>query len=196
MASNFQSHGYGPRDVFVIHGRNRMHLREFCIFLRALDLRPLPLEQVANLTGLGSPHIDLVLRRAMRAQAVVGLLTPDEEVRLSPELAETPSESQPRYQPRPNVLLELGIALGNVPRKTLIVVSGKVSLPSDILGRLYIRLDNSPESRLNLAHRLRAVGCSVNTEGVDWLSVGDITPPQVISHGPMSERLVRRPSYN
>ena len=185
-----------PRAVFIIHGRNKGHLREFCIFLRALDLRPLSLEQVANLTGLGSPHIELVLRRAMRAQAVIALLTPDEEVRLSPELAEAYFESRPRYQPRPNVLVELGMALDHIPEKTLIVVAGAVSLPTDILGRLYIRLDNSHDSRLRLANRLRAVGCSVNTEGVDWLSVGDITPPQVISHGPMSERLVRRPSYN
>lgn len=184
-----------PRDVFIIHGRNERHLKEFCIFLRALDLRPFSLEQVANLTGLGSPHIDLVLRGAMRAQAVVGLLTPDEEVRLSPELAETPSEGQPRYQPRPNVLLELGMALIDVPKKTLVVVAGEVSLPSDILGRLYIHLDNRPESRLNLANRLSAVGCSVNTEGVDWLDVGDLTPPQVVIHGPMPGRQARRPSY-
>lgn len=185
-----------PRAVFVIHGRNRRHLRQFCIFLRALDLRPLSLEQVANLTSRGSPHIDLALRMAMGAQAVIALLTPDEEVRLSPELVETPSEGLPRYQSRANVLLELGMALDNVPRKTLIVVAGEVDLPSDILGRLYICLNNSHESRLKLVQRLRAVGCSVNPEGEDWLNVGDLTPPQVIAHGPMSERLIRRPLYN
>lgn len=185
-----------PRVVFIIHGRDGRYLREFCIFLRALDLRPLTLDQVANLTSHGSPYINLVLEIAMDAQAVIALLTPDEEVRLSPELVEIPSEGLPRHQSRANVLIELGMALATDQDKTLLVVTGEALIASDILGRLYIRLDNSHESRLNLAHRLRAVGCSVNLEGEDWLNVGDLTPPQVISHGPMSERLVRRLSYN
>lgn len=184
---------FDPKAVFIIHGRNMGFLAQFCIYLRALGLRPLPLEQVANYTGLGSPHIDLVLGNAMKTQAIVGLLTPDEKVCLSPELAETPSEGQPRYQPRPNVLLELGMALASVPDKTLVVVAGEVSLPSDILGRLYVRLDNSPESRSKLCKRLSAVGCSVNPEGEDWLRAGDLTPPQMIFRM-MPERPSRLPS--
>jgi predicted nucleotide-binding protein len=86
-------------------------------FLRALDVRPLEWEQLVSGTGSASPYVGDVVRRAFDVcQAVVVLMTPDDEARLRPELRD---EGEPEEaltgQPRPNVLLEAGMALAPAP---------------------------------------------------------------------------------
>jgi hypothetical protein len=50
---------------------------------------------------------------------------------------------------------------------------------SDLFGRHVVRINESSESRQDLADRLRAEGCSVNLRGRDWHHAGDfkISPP-------------------
>ena len=178
MASNFRNQGYGPNDVFVVHGRNHQILREFRLFLYVLGLRPLGLEQAVALSCEGAPYIEAVLEVAMeKVRAVVVLLTPDEEVRLLSALAKDRFETLPRFQPRPNVFAEMAMALRSVPQKTVLVKMGEVNLPSDYAGRHYISLDNSPESRWKFIRRLEAVGCPIDLPCDDWFYAGNLTPP-------------------
>jgi hypothetical protein len=76
-------------------------------------------------------------------------------------------------QPRPNVLVEAGMALGLHNDRTVIVEMGRLRPISDLFGRHVVRLDNTPQQRKALAQRLQTAGCKVNLAGNDWLTVGD-----------------------
>ena len=70
-------------------------------------------------TGEASPYIGQVLEKGFSiVQAVVVLMTPNDEARLREPYwgrNEPPEETQLTPQPRPNVLLEAGMALGLFP---------------------------------------------------------------------------------
>jgi hypothetical protein len=165
-----------PRKVFVVHGRDDRLRRDFFGFLRALGLQPIEWSEALQLTGKGAPFIADVLDAAFtNAQAVVVLLTPDDEVRLLPELAspdDPPDETEYRLQARPNVLFEAGMALARHDRRTILIQVGTVKSFSDVAGRYIIRLTDDPSKRHDVAEHLRMAGCEVTTSGRDWLSMG------------------------
>jgi predicted nucleotide-binding protein len=131
------------------------------------------------MTGKGSPYIGEVLDAAFRtAQAVVVLLTPDDEVRLKAELlsaGDPDVERQLTLQARPNVLFEAGMAFGRDAGRTVIVEIGVVKPFSDIGGRHTVRLSNDALKRKDLAQRLTTAGCAVTMDGEDWLAEGDFS---------------------
>src|SRR5919112_4861355 len=99
-----------PRAVFVVHGRNLAARKAVFDFLRVIDLRPLEWDEVARQTRSGSPFVFEILERGFEiAQAIVILLTPDEEVTLRAALRTEPNDAKARFQPRPNVLFEAGM---------------------------------------------------------------------------------------
>lgn len=166
-----------PSTIFVVHGRNKKAREAMFSFLRALQLRPLEWEHVVRLTGKGAPYVGEVLEAGFNAaRAVIVLFTGDDSAHLRPEVlaAGEPSEA-PTPQPRPNVILEAGMALGMAPDRTIIVEISKSELRgiSDLVGRHVIRMNNSSERRNVLATRLISVGCKVDQAGGDWFSAGD-----------------------
>lgn len=168
-----------PRAVFVVHGRNERLRAGLFEFLRAIDLRPAEWSELVRDFGSGVPYIGELLDHAFEtAQAVVVLMTPDELVELSPELADGASDKG--YQARPNVLFEAGMALGRSPNNTVIVEIGTVRPFSDIAGRHVVRLnDGGPRAvaaRQDLAERLGIIGCPVQLSGRDWHTAGDLRP--------------------
>lgn len=94
-----------PRRVMVVHGRNLAARNAVFAFLSALGLLPVDWEEAVALTGKGSPHNLEAVRAAMAAaQAVVVLLTAEDEARLLPGLAsdhDGPEEREPRGRPAP-----------------------------------------------------------------------------------------------
>jgi hypothetical protein len=162
-----------PRKVFVVYGRDGEAKATLFNFLRALGLHPLEWEQVVALTGTGTPYIGDVLVRGFReAQAAVVLFTPDDEARLHEDLRapdESPFETVLTCQPRPNVLIEAGMALAFQPDRTIIVQVGNVRPATDLSGRHVIRLGTAG-SLLGLATRLSTAGCPV-----------DLTSPEIIN---------------
>ncbi|WP_324195787.1 nucleotide-binding protein [Nocardia abscessus] len=167
--------------VFVIHGRNEKARREVFTFLRAVGLRPIEWASAVAMTGEPSPYIGDVLTEAFKvAQAIVVLQTPDDVVYLDTELCgDDEDEARPQWQPRPNVLFEAGMAMAVSPKRTVIVEFGPVKPFSDISGRHRLRLDDTLAKRQELVNRLRTAGCAVETEGTDWHTAGDLTPPVV-----------------
>lgn len=106
------------------------------------------------------------------------LLSPDDEVRLSPDLwkdKEDENEKEIRLQARPNVLFEAGMTFGKDHERTLLVEVGQVKAFSDVAGRHVVRLSNSPDKRNEIAERLRTAGCDVSTSGNDWLTTGNFS---------------------
>lgn len=165
------------KKVFVVHGRDSRLRDDFFSFLRSLDLQPIEWSEALKLTGKATPYIGEVLDSAFQnAQAVIVLLSPDDEVRLSPKLwkdKEDEDEKNIRLQARPNVLFEAGMAFGTHSDRTLLIEVGRVKPFSDVAGRHVVRLSDSRETRNEIAERLRTAGCDVSTSGSAWLNTGD-----------------------
>ena len=162
--------------VFVVHGRD-LHARDaFFAFLRAIGLKPLEWSQAVQRTNRPTPYIGEILDVAFAtAQAVVVLLTPDDEARLHPDLVKNEDEDYEKTltpQARPNVLFEAGMAMGRAPERTVFVELCSLRPFSDIAGRHTIRLDGSTQRRQELAERLRIAGCMVDLSGTWWHTAG------------------------
>ncbi|MFE5723792.1 CATRA conflict system CASPASE/TPR repeat-associated protein [Streptomyces erythrochromogenes] len=164
------------RNVFVVYGRDEPVRCAVFDFLRALGLNPLEWEELVALTGKATPTLGEAVARALPlAGAVVVLLTPDDVVGLHPDLhepRESRAEKGPSLQARPNVLLELGMALAVHPARTLILQFGDMRPVTDLGGLNYIRVTDSPGFRSKVANRLALLGCPVKA-GQDWLAAGD-----------------------
>lgn len=165
------------RNVFVVHGRNIQARNSLFRFLRSIGLRPLEWSQAIKATGKASPFIGEILDVAFsKAQAVIVLMSPDDEARLRESLrgaSEPAYETEMTGQARPNVLFEAGMAMGRNPDRTVIVELGTLRPFSDIAGRHTVRLSNASVARQELAERLRTAGCPVDLSGRDWHTEGD-----------------------
>jgi Predicted nucleotide-binding protein containing TIR-like domain len=165
------------RKVFVIHGRNDAARRAMFDFLRSIGLQPLEWSQLIRETRKASPYVGEVLDKGFEvAQAAIALMTPDDMARLRMSLQgsnEPSHETELTGQPRQNVLLETGMALGQYSDRTVIVEFGHLRAMSDTLGRHVIRINNSVGKRQDLAQRLETAGCTVDLTGRDWHTVGD-----------------------
>ncbi len=165
------------KKVFVVHGRDSRLRDDFFSFLRSLDLQPIEWSEALKLTGKATPYIGEALESAFKnAQAVIVLLSPDDEVRLSPDLWKTKEDENEKYirlQARPNVLFEAGMAFGTHPDRTILIEVGQIKTFCDIAGRHVVRLSNSAEKRNEIAERLRTAGCDVSISGSDWLNAGN-----------------------
>ncbi|WP_291321413.1 nucleotide-binding protein, partial [Desulfonatronospira sp.] len=174
-----------PKKVFVVHGRDSSLRDHFFSFLRALGLQPIEWAEALKLTGKASPYIGEAIESAFKsAQAVVVLLSPDDEVRLSPELwknKENQNEKETSLQARPNVLFEAGMAFGVNPYRTILIEVGEIKPFSDVAGRHVVRLSNSANARNDIAERLKTSGCEVSTSGSDWLSIGNFEMKRELS---------------
>ena len=161
-----------PKKIMVIYGRNREAKDALFTFLHALHLEPLEWGQLIAATGSGSPYIGGALEAGFAStQAAVVLLTPDDEVRLRRNLYspnEPLVERQGSYQPRPNVLIEAGMALGIYDNRTIFVQIGEIRPISDIAGRHVINFTGDINSRNELAEKLRTVGCEVFADPSAW----------------------------
>jgi predicted nucleotide-binding protein len=156
------------RRVMVVHGRNLKARDAMFRFLRSVDLAPIPWHDAVLATRMGSPYNLTAVRAAMDvAQAVVVILTSEEQAGLLPELAspDDASEVQIRAQPRQNVILEAGMAMGVDQQHTILVELGTVREASDFAGLSRVRLDNTPAKRNEFLKRLDGIGCEVVDTG-------------------------------
>jgi predicted nucleotide-binding protein len=165
------------RNVFVVYGRDDEARRAVFDFLRSLGLRPLEWEEIVETTGKTAPFLGDAVRAGLAmATAAVVLLTPEDVVHLHPDLhqpGDGPTESSDTLQARPNVMLELGMAMAAKPDATLILIAGDHRTVTDLGGMSYVTLGNDPECRTRIANRLRVAGCAVSPTGTDWLKAGD-----------------------
>jgi predicted nucleotide-binding protein len=170
------------RRVWVVHGRDQRLRTGLFEFLRSIGLEPIEFGQARLLTKKPMPYVGEILEVAFQhAQAVVVLLTPDDQARLRQDLvkdSDAPFEKELNGQARPNVLFEAGMALVSHREQTVLVQFGKMRPFSDVAGRHLIEMDNSTPKRQELAQRLSNAGCSVNTSGTDWHTTGDLVPPK------------------
>jgi predicted nucleotide-binding protein len=159
--------------VMVVYGRDEETRLSMFNFLRTLHLFPIEWNDAVTRTGKSSPYIGEILKAAFSmAQAFLVLMTPDEQAVLRPELCKAPHDGDVAFQPRPNVILEAGMALATDEARTILVSTGSLRGISDLDGRHVIRLDNSPDRRNDLIQRLKIAGCDPKSDGTDWIRVG------------------------
>jgi predicted nucleotide-binding protein len=164
-------------SVFVVHGRDARARQELSVFLRSLHVDVIEWNKALALTGKGSPYIGEVIDAGFdHAQAIVVLLTPDDEAKLRDVLIRS---SDPKFegkltgQPRQNVLFEAGMAFGKYKDTTILVQVGKVRAMSDVSGLHVVHLTGSPASRKQLIGKLKTTEVKVDDSGEDWLTAGD-----------------------
>jgi len=168
------------KRVAVVYGRDSRLKGAMFTFLRALELRPIEWGQAIAATGKATPYNKEAVAELFKdAQAVVVLMTGDDEAQLREQFRlpdDGPDESRLTPQPRPNVLIELGMAFGIMEARTVIVQVGTLRSMSDLDGLNVVRLSHAASSRKNLVERLKAAECDLNDSGTDWLTAGDFTP--------------------
>lgn len=166
-----------PTKVFVVHGRNTILLEELFSYLTSIGLNPIEWNQAIAGTKKGTPNIGEILDAAFNeAQAVIVLLTGDDEAKLRDEFLKTddpPYERNLTPQSRPNVLFESGMAMGRYPSRTVLVQIGGHRPFSDIAGKHITHLDNTAEKRHELATKLSNAGCKVDISGTRWFKAGN-----------------------
>jgi len=74
-------------------------------------------------------------------------------------------------QPRPNVLVELGMALISCPDRTIVVEVGQLRPVADLGGLNTIHLNGEETALGKLVQRLRLAGCQVDDAGADWRGI-------------------------
>jgi predicted nucleotide-binding protein len=111
-----------------VHGRNLAAKRAMFAFLHSLGLLPVEWEQAVRDSGQGSPYIGETLDAGFAvAQAIVVILTGDDEARLLPAFRnqhDPPHEKELTPQPRLNVVFEAGMAFSRHADRTIMVQIG------------------------------------------------------------------------
>lgn len=153
------------RSVFVVHGRDLAVQDCFFDFLRSQNLWPMDWEDVVRRTDMAMPYLlDAVIAAIRQAKAVVVLLTPDDVVMLHRTLQrrdDSRAEKVWMSQARPNVLVELGIALAVCRDRVIMIEFGQMRPVSDLQGLNTIHFDGSFGSLQKVVRRLRDRGCDV-----------------------------------
>jgi predicted nucleotide-binding protein len=160
-----------PQRVMVVHGRNIRVRNAMFQFLRSLGLQPIEWVEAVAATGQGAPYNFDAVRAAMDvAQAVVVILTAEDRAGLLPGLAGDDADDDEllRGQPRQNVVIEAGLAMGVDRARTLLVEVGRIRRASDFDGLHAVRIDNGAATRADLRQRLMTAGCAVNQTANDW----------------------------
>ncbi len=156
------------RKVWIVHGRNEQLRDRIFNFIRSIGLEPIEFGEAIALTRKAAPYIGEVLDAAFdNAQAVVVLLTGDDEARLRSEYLRSNDPDYERnlaYQPRPNVIFEAGMALAKERERTILVQSGFIRPISDMQGIHVVRLDDTLSSLSELARRLENADCDVDVK--------------------------------
>jgi predicted nucleotide-binding protein len=147
----------GP--IFIVHGRDDgrkyelLRLLEKTVHNRAIVLHEQP--------NSGATILEKFLRHAEAASFAVVLLTADDEGRLRG------SDDQLKPRGRQNVILELGIFVGQLGRARVAVLKdADVEVPSDLNGLVYIALDPAGAWRHDLLKELQAAGIDVDFEQI------------------------------
>lgn len=141
--------------VFVVHGHDRSFLTELENLLRRIGAEPWFFDRLPK---EGSQTVIEVLERFIpQADAVIVLLTPDDEGRK----IGTNVKLEPRA--RQNVLIEAGYAVISKRGRSLLVALSGVSIPSDFAGILRVQGPSwTPEKAVEVAKRLKEMGLAVD----------------------------------
>lgn len=128
--------GKNEGTVFLIHGRDLQARNEVCSFLEALGLKPITFSDERECARSAPTVLDVVQQGMERCQLVLALFTPDEWCLLRGDMREEGKDERDyrRWQARPNVMFEAGLAYSKDPERVVFLELGDVQLFSDVTG--------------------------------------------------------------
>lgn len=139
--------------AFIVHGHDDAAREATARFLERLGVEAIILHEQVN---EGRTIVEKLEHHSEVDFAVV-LLTPD-------DVGATAAKGDAlRSRARQNVILEMGYFAGKLGRRHVCaVIRGDVELPSDMLGVVYVPLDDGGAWKLMLAKELKAAGFAVD----------------------------------
>lgn len=150
-----------PRKVFVVYGHDKAARNELEAMLLRWGLEPLILDR---LPSEGQTIIEK-LEKYTTTEAIsfgVVLATPDDEG------YPVGNPEQKKYRARQNVILELGLLLGQLGRSRVAVLikqQDSMEKPSDIHGVIYLSFkDSVSEVAVSLAREMATQGISISVD--------------------------------
>ncbi len=122
------------KKIFIIHGHDDVLKLEIARFVEKLGFESVILHEVAN---MGRHIFEKFEEEATNALFAIALLSPDDET------------NQGTKRARQNVIFEMGYFLGKLGRgKIILIKKGKIEIPSDLHGVIYINYDGQWQSEL------------------------------------------------
>jgi hypothetical protein len=162
--------------VFVIHGRDIEARDELVKLLDALGLQHHSFERVAARLGAAPFVADIVIRGIRDAAVVIALFTPEEHATFyDPVTAEYrgTAAGEARWQARPNVIFEAGVALGVARKRTILATLGSdVQLFSDVSGVHFVSLAGADGKQMLRDRIEQVLGAPLEVDG-NWESAAD-----------------------
>lgn len=137
------------KRVFVSHGNETKALAKLERFLRGLGITPII---VKHEPSLGKSLDDLVENQMETCAAVIILATRDDKIK--------DGKGKEYFQPRPNVIHEIGLAQEKVQHKIVYLKEKGCDFPSNIAPRVWesFTQDNMEEAFLKVVKELKAFG--------------------------------------
>jgi predicted nucleotide-binding protein len=162
--------------VFIIHGRDLRPVSALATFLEGIGVEHLTFDEAERILvseGRQTYIYEIVRRGIEDADAVIGLLTPDETALLYDPASGKPSATDPhayRWQARANVFFELGVAFALKPARTIMATLhsdvSALSGSTDLAGFRVVEMEK-PGVQNRLANLLVGMGLNVNTVGAN-----------------------------
>jgi predicted nucleotide-binding protein len=157
------------RKVYVVYGQNKAEKDAIDTILQKFGLESLIKEDVVGLTE-GSSFIGRILDTAFsKAQAVIVLLTGEEEVRLRKRFQHVDDEDFEKefyLQPTQDQMFEAGYAFGKSPDRTILIQIGNVRPFSDIMSRYVLNHAQTIKNDGLLRKCLQRAGCMVKDSNI------------------------------
>ncbi len=144
------------RNVFIVHGRDDGMREAVARFIGSIGFTPVILHEQAN---QGRTVIEKLESEGGGAGFAIVLLSPEDEGCLKGE--------RPTARARQNVLLELGYFIGTLGRRRVCALQrGELDVPSDFVGVVYERFDETGGWKQVIGRELQAAGYEI-----DWNSI-------------------------
>ncbi|WP_243323602.1 nucleotide-binding protein [Geothrix sp. SG200] len=145
--------------IFIVHGHDHSLKTELEAFLHQIGLEPIVLHRKPD---EGQTIIEKFEQHSDVGFAFV-LLTPDEIAYSADQDGIDDSDRVKEFRARPNVIFEFGYFVAKLSRsRVCCLYRGNVSIPSDLSGLLYKKVDSSFESQaFSIIKELKAAGYSL-----------------------------------
>lgn len=142
-----------PNSVFIVHGHDESAQNKAARFVERLGFEAIILHEKAS---SGRTIIEKIEHYSDTGFAIV-LYTPDDVGNVKSEAKNL------NVRARQNVIFEHGLLIGKLGRENVsALVDGKLELPNDISGVVYITLDEASAWQLRLAKEMKQSGYNID----------------------------------
>ena len=156
MQENNATESTGKRRIFIVHGHNDGLLQTVARVIEHQDIKPIILKE--------QPSKGLTIIEKFEANSnsdfAIVLLTAD-------DLGNVKTKDTMNARARQNVIFEMGYFFALLGRANVICLQEEgIEVPSDLGGRMYVKLDSENLWKYSLIKELKAAGFSVSADKI------------------------------